>query len=199
MAKPFVPWPRDPPFLRRWEGKASELRRLVVAEDDDPLDPFALVDALDSVCAASVEDLPGISIDKLRELRRHKAQWWALAYREGAGPWLILYHPWQSTSRLRVTILEEVAHIHLGHRPSRVFTDPATGLPTRSYGKSTETEAYGVAAATLVPFVGLTRMLASGATTDEIAETYGASRSLVEYRMNTTKAKLAAERLRRRI
>ncbi|PKN47067.1 MAG: hypothetical protein CVU63_06815 [Deltaproteobacteria bacterium HGW-Deltaproteobacteria-20] len=196
MAKPpFVPWPAQP-FLRRWEGKATELRRRLSLADDGPLDPFSLVERIEGVHAVSVTDLPNVTPTQLGALHRHADEWWALAYKEADGPWLILYHPWQSQARLRVTILEEIAHIHLGHKPSRVFADPATGLPRRTYGKSKEKEAYGVAAAALVPFVGMVRKLAAGASIDDVAKAYGASRALVQYRANITRAGSAATRLK---
>ncbi|MCA9751667.1 MAG: ImmA/IrrE family metallo-endopeptidase [Gemmatimonadetes bacterium] len=183
-----VPWPQQG-FLRRWEGKAQELRRILGLGDEDSLDPLELIEKMPGVLVASVVEIGNGTGSLLDCLRRARNSWWAAAYRETGGPWLIVYNPWQSDTRLRSSLMEEVAHIHLNHKPTRVFPDPATGLLTRDYGISKEKEAYGVAAAALVPFVGLVRQLARGEPDASIARHYGVSPALLRYRTNTTRAR----------
>lgn len=191
---PYVRWP-DPPFLRRWEGKAKELRDRLHLSDDEPLDPFALLQAIPNIVVVGSADLVQHHPDLSRVLAQHSSAWSAAAYRLNGGPWLVLYNSAHSRTRTNVSVLEELAHIHLEHAPSKVQVDEQ-GLLRRTYAKSKEQEAYGVAAATLIPFPGLVRRIFSGLSPVEIGKYYGASESLVRYRMHITHAQDRAKRLR---
>lgn len=88
--------------------------------------------------------------------------------------------------------MEEVAHIMLEHRPTKLIVDPLTGLPRRTYSRSKEQEAYGVAAGSLVPYNGLVRLCRSGKTTGEMARHFGVSERLVAFRISVTGLRKAA-------
>ncbi len=190
-----ISWPEQG-FLRRWEGKAHELRRVLALGEEDPLDPFRLIEALPGVCALSAAAVRRAR-PFLERLYQKRHSWWAAAYREDAGPWLILYNPWQSKTRLHPSLMEEVAHIHLNDKPTQVALDADTGLLRRSYGRSKEREAYGVAAAALVPFVGLVRRLARDESDDSLAGHFGVSKDILRYRANTTGARVRARAVAR--
>src|SRR5207245_9081672 len=55
---------------------------------------------------------------------------------------MVLLNPARSMRRQCATLLEELSHHLLGHRPTRVVPDPITGLPRREFDQSQEEEAY---------------------------------------------------------
>ena len=76
--------------------------------------------------------------------------------------------------------MEELAHIHLNHKPKTLRT--VNGLVLRDWKQSHETEAYWVGAAALVP-----RRVVKGAITRrmsvvQVAGACGVSTQLVEFR-----------------
>lgn len=188
----FVPWPPDK-FVRHIEGTAYKLRRRLDLADLTPLDPEALIGTYPDI---KLLDLGPILAARPRDnaiLSAHSAKWSAMAYREGQGPWLVVWNPWHAETRVRASVMEEVAHIMLGHRPTKLVTDPLTGLPKRTYTRSKEQEAYGVAAASLVPFNGLVHLhRTQGRSTSEIARHFCVSEELVTFRINVTGLRKAA-------
>jgi hypothetical protein len=192
---PYVKWP-DAPFLRYWEGKATELRCYLKLSDDEPLDPFALFRIMPDIVVIGSAELAISCPLQYEALQPHRGAWSAAAYREDGGKWLVLYNSAHARTRTNVSLLEELAHIYLGHQPSNVFVDEK-GMCRRTYAKSKEKEAYGVAAATLVPFAALVRRITRGLKMAEIGEYFGASESLIKYRVQTTQAQERAKRLRR--
>jgi hypothetical protein len=125
-------------------------------------------------------------------LRSCSSSWSALAYREGDGCWLIAWNPWHAPTRVRASLMEEVAHIVLEHRPTKLVPDPITGLPRRTFSRSKEQEAYGVGAASLVPYNGLVILSRLGRSEADIARQFGVSEELVAFRMKVTGARKAA-------
>lgn len=181
-----VPWP-DHPYARHIERNGRKLRTKLGLGDLDPLDPERLIETFDNmVVASAAEALPHLKRGHTL-LRATANRWWATAYREGDGPWLILYYPDQSETRRRASIMEEVAHIVMGHEPTKIAMCPITKVPRRTYKRSHESEAYGIGAASLVPFPGLLRLHASGLSHAEIAEHYGVSEDLARFRHQVTR------------
>lgn len=190
----YVRWP-DQPFLRRWEGKAKELRDRLRLTDDEPLDPFALLGTMPGIIVVGSADLVADHPGLCCALEPHTSAWSAAAYRANGGLWMVLYNSAHTRTRTNVSLLEELAHIHLEHAPSKVQMDEH-GMLRRTYAKSKEQEAYGVAAAALIPFPGLVRRISSGLSLSEIGKYYGASEPLVRYRMQITHAQDRAKHLR---
>jgi hypothetical protein len=86
--------------------------------------------------------------------------------------------------------MEEICHVFLGHQPNRlsVVTKDSRGkVMARDYRKADEEEAYGVGAASLVPYASLRSLLRRGKNSREIANHFSVSRELIEYRMKVTK------------
>lgn len=193
----FIPWPSKPPFLKRWEGKGQELRRRLSLNDEKPLDPIKLIQSFSDMVLLNAKEMAGHCAEQVEVLKDMASEWWAASYRVGDGPWLILYNPWQAETRLRATLMEEIVHIYLKHKPTKIETDPRTGLPKRTFDKSKEMEAYGVGAAALLPYVPLVQKLRAGMNHRDIASHFGISEQLVNYRSNVTKAKEVASRMRK--
>jgi Zn-dependent peptidase ImmA (M78 family) len=103
---------------------------------------------------------------------------------------LIVLNPTHNKNRQNATLMEEVCHVFLGHKPSRLAIQNVNkhGKPiARDYREADEEAAYSVGAAALVPFAALQRMIGEGKTSREIARHFNVSRELVEYRMKISR------------
>jgi Zn-dependent peptidase ImmA (M78 family) len=101
--------------------------------------------------------------------------------------WVIVLNQTHPSTRRRVTLMEELVHIWLNHKPSTVSLNPFELERHRTYNSKQESEAYGVAAAALVPYEELRqKVLEQGLTKEAIAAYYEVSPRLVQYRMQIT-------------
>jgi Zn-dependent peptidase ImmA (M78 family) len=105
----------------------------------------------------------------------------------------VILNPQHGKQRNRATLMEEIAHVFLGHTPNRlavVAGDPAAGgagkTLARDYNHIDEEAAYAIGAAALVPYAGLRRLVSEGRSSNEIARHFHVSRPLVEYRIKVT-------------
>lgn len=164
----------------RWceyEKKALEIRKIAGIGLSDRLDPEHLALLLNYKIVRLT------SIDELSDTTRIKisAQWSGAALSidhygsDFAG--LIIINDLQSHRRQRATLMEEICHLLLGHRPSRL---DQTG---RSYDRQTEEEAYAVGAASLLPFKPLAELYQADSNLSAIAERFDVSLALVRYRL----------------
>jgi|SRR5450631_3140876 len=188
----FVPWPNDR-FVRHLESEGHRLRQRLKLGSTARLDPAALIATYDNMVLFDLRTAPAVHAEDLRVLRDESSRWSAMAFRMGeANPWLITWNPWHAENRIRVSLMEEVSHIILRHKPTDLVPHPITGLPQRTFTRSKEREAYGVAGAALVPFNGLAPLVQRGCPDAQIAETFGVSVELVVMRTNVTKARQLA-------
>lgn len=64
---------------------------------------------------------------------------------------MVLLNSGRPARRRSATLLEEFAHHLRGHKPTRLFQDPVTGLLRREYDKAQEQEAYDFGSMLLLP------------------------------------------------
>jgi hypothetical protein len=171
---------------RLWEPKAQKLRALLSLQVEDILDPFDLAPGLTLVDFADVpidDDLRSYLLDRAAD------HWSAGVYAEALpdGTYLCILNPMHDLRRRRITLMEEISHIFLRHKPTTV-RDIGGGLSSRDYLQSQEHEAYGVGAAAIMPWASFFHELNDGMTVGEIAAKYGVSTALVTYRISITGA-----------
>jgi hypothetical protein len=72
--------------------------------------------------------------------------------------------------------------------PNPLPKEEGTGqkILTRDYNKADEEAAYAVGAAALVPYAHLRKLVLAGRSAEQIAQRFGVSRQLVEYRIKVT-------------
>jgi hypothetical protein len=184
VLKPFSP------RAQAWEPNALELRRIAGAAPAEKLDPWALAVRIGLMVVDGEEAMKHLTRDEQAFLRGDARSSWsggvyARAFPDGKR--LCILNPAHSARRNKITLMEEVAHIHLRHVPSTLLLT-ADGLQVRDFVKAQEEEAYGVGAAALIPWVTLFPALDGGRTFDELAESYEVTRELVEYRVKITGA-----------
>lgn len=181
------------------KGRSYEIRGLGLREfaglrhDTDALNPFDL---------AKYAKLLVIPFDELENMLSPETVEHLLG--EGKNAWsggacsqplpngwrLIVLNPTHSAKRHKATLMEEVSHVFLGHKPSRLEVknvNQAGKTIARDYHADIEEEAYSVGAAALVPYTGLKKLILQGKSSPEMARHFRVSRELVEFRMKITK------------
>jgi hypothetical protein len=179
---------------REYEIRAIGLREFAgLRRDDEPLNPFELAHYAKLLVASFEQIEPFLSEEtKTHLLGEGKDKWsgGACSQALGDGRKLIVLNPTHGENRHNATLMEEICHVFLGHKPSRLAIENVNkhGKPiARDYRETDEEAAYSVGAAALVPYAALHRFVEQGKTSREIARHFNVSRELVEYRMKVSR------------
>lgn len=183
----FLPFSEQ---AKQWEPHGLALRRLARASARVLLDPWKLA-PLVGLCVmdgqVALEALP-------EEMRTHLCNeandlWSGGVYPVPLpdGKCICILNPYHSRRRSKITLMEEIAHKHLEHSPSKVMP-LGNGFRFRDYDKTQEKDAYGVGAAALLPWVTFFSAIDSGSTVEKMAEVYDVTPHLIEYRIKVTGA-----------
>jgi len=97
------------------------------------------------------------------------------------------FSPRHPLRRNKITLMEEITHSFLNHRPTAV-TLQSSKIEVRDYDARQEAEAYGSGAAALLPWPALFRLVNTGTGITEIAARFDISEELVAYRIKITGA-----------
>ncbi len=188
---------------KQFELRALGLRDFAGVTEDQPLDPFALANFA-RLLVVDFESIEGLSVESRTHLLGAAADEWSggACSRPLPNGWrLVILNPAHGPQRNRATLMEEVAHVFLGHKPNRLAAitgdDQSRKSPVeahqsrprilaRDYNQTDEEAAYAVGAAALVPFGALWRQVMEGRNSREIARHFRVSRQLVEYRIKVT-------------
>jgi Zn-dependent peptidase ImmA (M78 family) len=174
--------------------RAQGLREFAgLHRDDQRLDPFELA-RYANLLVVSFEQLESLltpeTIEHLLGVGKDKWSGGAASKNLPNGQRLIILNPTHGKNRHNATLMEEVSHVFLGHKPSRLAienTDAKGNAIARDYNHAIEEEAYSTGAAALVPYTALKRMVNNGKTTAEIARHFNVSRALIEYRIKVSR------------
>lgn len=183
----FLPFARD---ARRWEPIAVALRRLAGACNGDIADPATLADKVGLCLFDARRALDGFAQHDREHLLITAGHRWSggvLPTPLPNGKLVCILNPTHPRRRNRVTLMEEIVHVHLKHVPTRL-RNMAAGLRVRDYDKKQEAEAYGVGAAVLLPWSSFYHALDLGESVDALAERYDVTTQLVQYRIKITGA-----------
>jgi hypothetical protein len=178
---------------RHYELRAQGLREFAgLRRDDQRLDPFELA-RYANLLVIPVEQVMGLSSGTLDELLGNGKDKWsggAASRKLPNGQKLIILNPTHGKNRHAATLMEEVSHVFLGHKPSRLAIenrDAEGNVIARDYNADIEEEAYSTGAAALVPYSSLKRFVNQGKTAAQIARHFGVSRALVEFRIKVSR------------
>jgi hypothetical protein len=179
---------------RNYEIKALGLRDFAgLKRDDESLNPFELARYAKLLVVTFEQIEPFLTEETLRHLIIDGKNAWsggACSQALPDGRKLIVLNPTHGENRQNATLMEEICHVFLGHKPSRLAIKNVNkyGQPiAREYQAEVEEEAYSVGAAALVPYAALRRMVNEGKTAREIARHFNVSRELVEYRIKVSR------------
>jgi Zn-dependent peptidase ImmA (M78 family) len=113
----------------------------------DVLDPRRLADAIGAHVFNPVDLVP-----PQLAARAALVSWDGFAFVfPGEDHLMVLLNPNRSAKRQSATMMEEIAHHLLRHEPSRLRTDPKTGLVRRDFNAAQEAEAYDFGSVLLLP------------------------------------------------
>lgn len=181
------------PFSKRgkeWEPIAISLRRLACVRDGDNVDPELLAGIVGLCLIDAHHALEQFSqSDRDHLLVGARGRWSGGVFPKPLpdGRLICILNPTHPRRRNRVTLMEEIVHVHRNHVPTGL-RDIAPGVRVRDYNERQETEAYGIGAAVLLPWSSFYHALDSGQSIKEIAERYDVTAQLVEYRIKITGA-----------
>ena len=160
--------------MRRVEQNATTLRSQAQVDSLSRFDPLQAHKQLQFVLAKPEEVL-----ELIQTRDQDFLQTWSGAAEELPNKKLfVMLNPTQTIERRRVTLLEELAHRHYGHKPVSF-----TARFVYKYNKPQEDEAYQTAAAVLLPMKVVSQSVRCGKSAEQIAAEYGCSRELVEMRI----------------
>jgi hypothetical protein len=217
----WVSWPKpdrnvsytilpDTEKRRQYELRAIGLRDFAGVLDGQPLDPFALA-RFARLLVVDFNSIEGLSPESRARLLGPAVDEWSggACSRPLPNGWrLVILNPAHGAHRNRATLMEEIAHVFLGHTPNRLAvvsessesrlqaeTDDEHAAArhkrtrpvlAREYNHADEEAAYAVGAAALVPYAALRQLVTRGRSSSEIARHFRVSRQLIEYRIKVT-------------
>src|SRR5206468_10772193 len=138
------------------------------------LDPFALA-SFAKLLLVDFNRIEGLSAESRTHLLGAAADEWsggACSQPLPNGWRVVILNPAHGIQRNRATLMEEVAHVFLGHKPNRLAVigrnatvrEGATTRETlaREYNHADEEAAYAVGAAALVPYAAVRSLVFQG-------------------------------------
>ncbi len=170
-----------PVSIGRWrafERVGLQIRSFAGVGIHARLDPLELARMLD-LRVVTLDDLKGLSAAARDLLTKGSAWSGGATTKLPDGSHIIILNPAHSAGRRAATLMEEISHILLGHKPTIINSQLDAG---RDFDPIKETEAYGVGAAALLPYIALKESLAAGQAFRTIAHRFGVSIPMVGYR-----------------
>ncbi len=176
--------------MRRGFKSNSEKSALTV-RSDFKLTPFEKINlrtylGKQGIVVWGPADIPGVSQEHVDQLTVHDPDSWSgITVREGDAI-AIIVNPTHPKTRQLNTLAHEWAHIHLRHKPNRVDHFENGLLLLSDYPAEIEDEANWLGGALLAPRDGLLFHRKSGLEPAQVAEHYGISTELANWRLRMT-------------
>jgi Zn-dependent peptidase ImmA (M78 family) len=175
----------DRGFKTRCETQAAHLREQLNLAGHEPLPAEKLADNL-GIEIFCPQDIPDLSPKMVAHLLSKAARnWSAVTFIAEAQPYII-ENTTHSPARRQSDLMHETSHIVLKHKPIRIVSVSWFPFPLREYRKVDEAEAEWLGGCLQVPRIGLEWAIKCQMEQDQIAEYYGASIQMVNYRRNVT-------------
>ncbi len=172
--------------FKSWaERTALAVRRELGLSAKEPLDPRKLAQHL-GVRLISPEDLRGLPADISTQLLENDPWGWSAATLELPTATIVIYNPKKSSGRQASDIIHELAHLILGHEPATLVFSNDGLMATRTFNVKQEDEANWFGWALLLPREALMSARRARMATAQIAEMYGVTERLVDYRLQMT-------------
>ncbi len=182
--------------FKAWcETAAEKYRTALGLKPVDLLDPKELAVHL-GVIVWRPEDVPELSKTSLRQLTHHDAgSWSAVTIRHGDTK-LTIVNSAHAVTRQRSSISHELAHIILEHEPGRIDLSREGHLLLSSFEKEQEDEADWLSGTLLVPRTGLLMAYQSAQDPRVLANRFGVSENMLNWRLRMTGVATQARRAR---
>jgi Zn-dependent peptidase ImmA (M78 family) len=171
-------------FKAQAERNAAAARAALGLAEVSPLDPWEYAAHLD-VIVLDFETL-GLEIQVVRQLTKIDASSWSAMTLQDGNAFAIVINPAHAKVRQRSDLMHELSHILLRHIPARVEVAQSKLLLLSDYSDEQEQEADWQGASLLLPRDALVHLRMRNKTTGEIAEHFGVSTALCEWRLRMT-------------
>jgi transcriptional regulator with XRE-family HTH domain len=164
------------------ERTAEQFRKDLGLTDNDALDSLKLqVDGIDLIKLRETNCLDAVTIERLSTESCDEWSAMSVPLDERQNEWAVLLNDCHTIVRQRVTLLEEIWHILLGHKLVKIAkVADAFG---RTYDTTEEHDAYYLASATLLPRKAILKAVEKRNSSESISARFGTSPELVEYRI----------------
>lgn len=168
------------------------LRDFARLRHEAPLNPFDLA-RFANLLVVDIERINGLSSQSRTLLLGAASEEWsggACSKPLPDGRRIVVLNPNHGPARTNATLMEEICHVFLGHKPNRLalISGGERGQTlARDYRKLDEEAAYAIGAAALVPFAALRRAVLQGKSAAVLARHFRVSRDLIEYRLKVTR------------
>ena len=168
-------------FLHFIEGHAKVIRDRAKVEPFERFEPTKFANQQGFIITKPDEltNLSDIYRDIVSNL--NAKTWSGMGIPLENGKALIIMNPNQMHGRYNVTLMEEIAHLYYGHEPTKIDFKNFQ----RNYNEKAEKEAYWTASAVLLPAQAIKKAVWRNQAGGEIADYYGTSSELVEFRIKT--------------
>lgn len=182
--------------FKAWcEGIALEKRNELGLHSIDPLPPSDLADLI-GVKVWKPSDIPDVPSDCLRKLLHDDPDSWSAVTLRLPNVDLIIVNSAHSAARQASDLMHELAHILLGHTPTRVDVTEQGDLLLRTHDQQQEEEANWLAGCLLLPRPCLVHLLRNGGISLEVARKFGVSMDMLTYRYRITGVEVQGRRSR---
>lgn len=177
---------------RQFELNALGFRDFARVRVGAPLNPFHLA-KFANLLVIEFDRIKGLDPEAREHLLGPASEKWsggACSVPLPDGRKIVILNPNHGPMRTNATLMEEISHVFLGHKPSRlkVVAETENGQTvSREYRRADEEQAYATGAAALVPFAPLRKLVHEGKTSQQISRHFRVSRELVEYRLKVTR------------
>jgi transcriptional regulator with XRE-family HTH domain len=176
----------EPPPIRlsklEMEEMAREFRNDLRLDDVKPLDPLKIV--IEGIKVLTIRQIPGLDPKIIAQLEGPSSTTWSamsVPVDEDKDKWIIVRNDQHQVVRQRVSLFEEFWHILLGHKLTKIAK--IADAYGRTFEEDEEHDAFYLAAATLLPERVIKNAVRGKKDIGQLAEVYGTSPELVEYRI----------------
>ena len=171
--------------FKTWcETVAHQKRRSLKVPSTAPLDPYLLAEDM-GVAVIYVEQVPDLAPGTLDQLTKHDPDSWSAVTVCWKNKYLIVMNSAHAKTRQSSSLMHELAHLIIGHKPARLDITPDGLMYLSTYDKTNEEEANWLSGASCFHVTPSCISDVWGLTNEETAALYGCSTSMVLFRINT--------------
>jgi len=179
-------------FKAQAERSAASARRALGLPANAPIDPWAYAAYL-NVRVLDFGKL-GLPLRDVSQLTVIDGDSWSAMTLQLETTFAIVLNPAHAVTRQRNDLMHELAHVELSHTPARVEVSDSGLLLLSDYSDEQEQEADWLAAALLLPRDGLIQLRSARLSAADIANHFGVSTALCEWRLRMTGVEMQMQR-----
>jgi Zn-dependent peptidase ImmA (M78 family) len=172
--------------FKTWcENIAVDQRHKLKLRATDPLDPIMLAEYL-GVWVLFPEDIPEVDSKALEVLLIKDSASWSAVTVCSANRVATILNSSHSKARQASDLFHEIAHILLGHQPTRIDVTEDGTLVLNTYDSNQEAEANWLAGCLILPRPALLHIRHQNLDQQTVFKEYSASKEMLKFRLQVT-------------